>query len=405
MTLSRRSFVIALTSCAAASAFSALAMPGCEKAPASGPVITATPAVVNPADVDAAELEKQARKVLAGLTAEQKVAQLFIITPEALTGYDQVTAAGRVSKEAYRDTPVGGLIYFAKNLESLEQVTGMLANMQTYARDTVGLPLFLCIDEEGGDVVRVAGNPAFGVANPGDACDIGATGDVTVAQSAASGIGEYLGRLGFNVNFAPVADVVSNPEGSAMRWRSFGSDPELVADMVCAQVKAYLERGIVPCAKHFPGIGNAAGDSHDGAITISADRAELDACELVPFKAAIEAGVPMVMVGHVGVPKLTGSDIPASASSILMARVLREDLGFTGLVVTDALNMGAVYNLYADWRIGVEVLLAGADLILMPPDYQAAFDGIMAALKSGELTQERIDESLMRVIMLKLSMS
>lgn len=404
MTLSRRTFVVALTSCAAASAFAALGLPACEKAPVSGPVSAPKPVVMNPSDTDTEALEKRARYVLSALTTEQKVAQLFVITPEALTGYDQVTAAGRVSKEAYRDTPVGGLIYFAKNLETIEQVTGMLANMQTYAHDTVGLPLFCCIDEEGGDVVRVAANPAFGVANPGDACDIGASGGVSAAQAAASGIGEYLARLGFNVNFAPVADVVKDPSTSAMRWRSFGSDPQLVADMVCAQVKAYLERGVAPCAKHFPGIGNAVGDSHDGAITIPATREDLDACELIPFKAAIDAGVPLVMVGHVGVPSLTGSDMPASASSILMQRVLREDLGFGGLIITDALNMGAVYNLYTDWRIGVEVLLAGADLILMPPDYQAAFDGIMAAIKSGELTKERIDESVLRVIMLKLSM-
>ena len=404
MTVTRRTFVIALGSCAAASALGALTLPACEKAPASGPTPTPVGPVL-PAGKADATLEARAREILGKLTPEQKVAQLFIITPEALTGYDTVTAAGRVSKEAYTASPVGGLIYFARNLESIDQVTGMLANMQTYAKAAVGLPLFLCIDEEGGDVVRVAANPAFGVANPGDACDIGATGDTGAAASAADSIGEYLARLGFNVNFSPVADVVKDPETSSMRWRSFGSDPQAVADMVVAQVKAYLERGVAPCAKHFPGIGNATGDSHDGAITIAATREDLDACELVPFKAAIEAGVPLVMVGHVGVPALTGSDMPASASSILMERVLREDLGFTGLVVTDALNMGAVYNLYTDWRIGVEVLLAGADLILMPPDYQAAMDGITSAIKSGELTEERIDESVLRVIMLKLSMA
>lgn len=350
------------------------------------------------------DLEAQAADIVAGMTLKQKVAQLFIISPEQLTEYDVVTAAGRVTKEAYALYPVGGLIYFAQNLETPEQTRTMLANMQTIARDATGLPMFLCVDEEGGDVARVANNPAFAVENVGDAWDVGAQG-AEAAGKAAAYIASYLADLGFNVDFAPVADIVSDPEASAIGYRSFGISPETVADAVSAQVRAFSAAGVLSCAKHFPGIGAAEGDSHTGAISVPSALAELEAAELVPFAAAIDAGVPMVMVGHVGVPEVVGSDMPASMSSIIMASVLRGDLGFEGLVVTDALNMGAAREMYTDRRIGVEVLLAGADLILMPADFPQAYEGILEAVKSGELTEARIDESVTRIVLAKLALA
>ena len=349
------------------------------------------------------DLEKQAADIVAGMTLKQKVAQLFIITPEALTEYDVVTAAGRVSREAFATYPVGGLIYFAKNLESPDQTRTMLTNMQAISEDALGIPLFLCVDEEGGYVARVANNPAFGVTNVGDARPLGEAG-TKAASDAAATIAGYLANLGFNVDFAPVADIVTDPGASPLEDRSFGGDPQLVADVVCAQVKAFMAGGILPCVKHFPGIGAAKGDSHTGAISIPATKAELAATELVPFAAAIDAGVPMVMVGHVGVPQLTGSDIPASMSSIIIESVLRGDLGYKGLIITDALNMGAAREMYSDRRIGVEVLLAGADLILMPPDFRTAYEGVLDAVKSGELTEERIDQSVTRIVLAKLQM-
>ena len=349
------------------------------------------------------DLEARAAEIVAGMTLKQKVAQLFIISPEALTEYDVVTAAGRVTKEAYAQYPVGGLIYFAQNLETPDQTRTMLANMQTIAKDATGLPIFLCVDEEGGDVARVANNPAFGVENVGDAWEIGADG-ADAAGKAAAYIAGYLTELGFNVDFAPEADIVADPEASALGYRSFGSDPQAVAEAVSAQVKAYSAAGIISCAKHFPGIGAAAGDSHTGAIAISSTFADLQATEFVPFAAAIETGVPMVMIGHVGVPEVVGSDMPASMSSIIMVSVLRGDLGFDGLVITDALNMGAAREMYTDRCIGVEVILAGADLILMPPDFPQAYEGILEAVKSGELTEARIDESVTRIVLAKLAL-
>lgn len=382
-------------------ALAAFAVAACAKAPTVPEVPTPPPIAVDP-DLTP---EEQASLLLAKLTLEEKVAQLFIVTPEALTGYDQVTAAGRVSKQAYSEYPVGGLIYFARNIEDPEQVRLMLANMQTYARDQVGLPLFLCIDEEGGDVARIANNPAFGIENVGDASSIGATGDPKQAAAAAAIIGTYLSDLGFNVDFAPVADVVVDRRTSPIGDRSFGADPQMVADMVAAQVKAYLEAGILPCAKHFPGLGNTTTDTHTSSTLITASKAQLEERELVPFKAAIDAGVPFVMVGHAGVPEVVGSDLPASFSSIIIEGLLRGDAGFSGLVITDALNMASARELYTDYRIGVEALLAGADIILMPVDFATTYKGILDAVKSGELTEERIDESVTRIILAKLSLA
>ncbi|MBR3257777.1 MAG: glycoside hydrolase family 3 protein, partial [Eggerthellaceae bacterium] len=195
-----------------------LAAPACAKAPV-------TPVLPEPEPLDTdpdATPEEQAAELLSRLTLEEKIAQLFIITPEALTGYDTVTAAGRVSKQAYSEYPVGGLIYFARNIEDPDQVRAMLAGMQVISRDRVGLPLFTCIDEEGGLVVRIADNPAFGLTNVGDASAIGATGDAAQATLAAETIAAYLHDLGFNVNFAPVADVVTDFATSPIGDRSFG---------------------------------------------------------------------------------------------------------------------------------------------------------------------------------------
>ncbi len=350
-----------------------------------------------------AQIQERTEEILAALTTEQKVAQLFIITPEALTEYSTVTAAGRVSKDAYEKYPVGGLIYFAKNLEDATQTQTMLTNMQSYATGFLGLPVFLCVDEEGGDVARVANNDAFGAENVGDAWDLGQQGTAAV-RAAAETIGGYLSALGFNVNFAPVADVVEDPVTSAIGYRSFGSDPEAVAAAVSAQVTAYLEAGVLPCVKHFPGIGSATADTHTDRVSIYSTLAALQEGALVPFVAAIEADAPFVMVGHVGLPQVTGSGIPASLSSIIVQGVLREDLGFEGVIITDALNMAAVSEVYTDRRIGVEVLLAGADMILMPSDFPAAYEGVLEALQTGEITEDRLDESVRRIITAKLKL-
>ena len=173
--------------------------------------------------------------------------------------------------------------------------------------------------------------------------------------------------------------------------------------MVAAQVKSFRSQRIICCAKHFPGIGGAEGDSHEGAIYSDKTADEMYDVELAPFRAAIEAGVPMVMVGHLSCPSITGNDLPASVSPAIMQDLLRDRLGFDGVIVTDSLGMGAIVERYGYDRVAVEAFLAGSDALLMPTDFDAAYQGMLAAVESGEISQERLDASVYRIVLMKLA--
>lgn len=349
-------------------------------------------------------LDERAAEKAAALTLEQKVAQLFVVTPEAITEVGTATQAGEATKEALAAYPVGGLVYFKKNLLSADQTREMIANSQTYAQDACGLPLLVGVDEEGGTVSRIGGNPGFAIPNVGNMADVGATNDPTQAQAVAQTIGGYLCDLGFNLNFAPDSDICGNPATDVMALRSFGTDPALVSDMVSAQVKGFANAGVLCCAKHFPGIGGMTGDSHEGAIVSDKTLDELRIGELAPFEAAIEADVPMVMVGHLTAPNAFGNDVPASLNPAAVTDLLRGELGFQGLVITDSLSMGAVGDFCTPDQAGVMALLAGADLVLMPEDFASAYRGVLDAVCASTLSEDRIDQSVMRIVKAKLAL-
>lgn len=339
---------------------------------------------------------------VSAMTLEQKVAQLFIVTPEALVkGVSQVTQAGDMTREGVAAHPVGGIVYFAQNLLDLEQTTTMLANVKQFFTDSGNVSPFVAVDEEGGTVVRVAGNEAFAVQDVGDASALGNAGDTEAAKRAAEQIADYLAPLGFNLDFAPVADVVNPLRSDTMGLRSFSSDAAVAAAMVRAEVEGFRDQKMLCCAKHFPGIGAAAGDSHEGAITIEATNEELETVDLVPFRAAIEAGVPMIMVGHVNLPNVVGDGVPASLNSAIVQGILRDSLGYTGVVVTDSLSMGAITNCYTPAEAAVAALKAGCDIPLMPERFGEACQGVLNAVQAGELTEERLDESLIRILSAK----
>ena len=349
--------------------------------------------------------DDRVEKLLAGMDLKQKVAQMFMVTPEALTGYSKVTAAGEVTKQCFIRYPVGGVIYMAGNLIDTEQTRIMLSNMQDYSVEYLGFPVFLGVDEEGGTVARIAGNRAFGVEDVGNISEIGASGNCDLAYQAGSTIGAYLSALGFNLDFAPVADVWSNKKNTVVKYRSPGSDPELVRDMVIAQIEGFKEQGILCAVKHFPGHGSTSGDSHNGAAVVERTLQELFECDLIPFKGAVQAGVPFVMVGHLSLPKVVEEDVPAVFSKEIITDILRGELGFCGIVITDALDMGAVTDYYSSAQAAVMAVAAGADMLLMPEDFVAAYEGVLNAVQRGELTQERIDESVRRILKVKLEMA
>lgn len=327
---------------------------------------------------------------------EDKVAGLFIVTPEDLTGVATAVQAGDGTKDALSQYAVGGLIYFDKNIESEEQVKEMLRNTASYAK----YPLFLAVDEEGGSVSRVA---EAGIGEKVDSAQkIGQTGLSNNAYEAGVTIGTSLSSLGFNLDFAPVADLAS-VDNSVMEGRAYGSDAELVAPYVTSMMRGLQEQNVASCLKHFPGNGATAQDSHTGPAVSERTAEEFRSEEFAVFRAGIESGADMIMVGHMVAPALTedGDRTPSSLSDRIVTDILREELGYDGVIITDALNMSAITDYYTADEAAIQALKAGCDMLLMPEDFRTAYYGVLQAVRDGVISEERINDSLLRIYRIK----
>ena len=326
---------------------------------------------------------------------EDKVAALFIVTPEAITGVSTAIQAGDGTQEALKQYAVGGLIYFSKNIIDKEQITKMLSSTTTMSK----YPIFLGVDEEGGSVSRVA-DSSVEVIEVGDMAAIGASGDTAQAYETGLTIGTYLKELGFNLNFAPVADLAGSEDG-ILGDRVFGSDAQLVGEMVSNTVEGLEGTGVSSCLKHFPGIGDTTGDTHKGRVETDKTLDEMRAADFLSFKAGIDAGADFVMVSHVTVASLGEEAVPSSLSKTIMTDILREELGFQGVIITDALDMGAITEYYTTEEAVVQAVEAGADMLLMPEDFQKAYDALLAAVQDGTISEERLNASLERIYRVK----
>lgn len=349
-------------------------------------------------------LEIEINEYLDKMTLEEKVAQLFVVMPEDLVNVGCVVAAGEQTENAIQEIPVGGLIYFSQNLESAAQVIEMLSNTQAYMKERIGVPAFLCIDEEGGTVRRISGTGKFDVPDIGDMSDIGASGKSEEAYETGKQIGSYLNELGFNVDFAPVADVLTHSENNVVKKRSFGSDPEVVSEMAIAFADGLAENDVLSTYKHFPGHGATAGDTHLGYAYTMKSLEELEKCELIPFKNCIEKDAKMIMAAHISLPNVTQDNTPATLSKVIITDILRDKMGYDGIIITDAMNMGAVTEQYSSDKAAVKVIQAGADMILMPQDFKRTYQGVLKAVENKEISTERIDESVARILRVKLQM-
>lgn len=290
---------------------------------------------------------------------------------------------------------MGGVILFDRNMESPEQVKQLTSDLQAQSNEKV--PLFIGIDEEGGDVVRMAEK----LTPPPSQKEIGATGDIEQAKIWAIKTTKSLKDMGINVNFAPVADVGSNDK------RSYSTDTNTVIDFVRAATKGYQQENIIYSLKHFPGIGKGRVDSHVDSSSIDVTKEILMAEDIIPFKTIIDESDPndyFILVSHLKYPALD-EEYPASLSSKIMTDLLRNELGYKGIIITDDMEMGAVAN-HNDFRsIGVKAVKAGADIVLVCHEYehqQEVYLGLLDAVNSGEISQERIDESVKRIIKVKL---
>ncbi|MFE1856595.1 glycoside hydrolase family 3 protein [Streptomyces sp. NPDC002387] len=349
------------------------------------------------------------RDLISRMTLEEKVGQLFVmrVYGHSATDPDQAdidanlqeigvrTAAELIAK--YR---VGGIIYFtwAHNTRDPHQIADLSNGIQKASLDQPrGLPVLIATDQEHGIVARV-GKPA--TLFPG-AMAVGAGGSHADARTLGRISGAELHALGIRQDYSPDADVNVNPANPVIGVRSFGADPDAVAGLVAAEVKGYQSSGVAATAKHFPGHGDTAVDSHFGFPVITHSRELWEQLDAVPFRAAIRAGIGAIMTAHIMVPALDDSGDPATLSHPILTGILREELGYDGVVVTDSLGMEGVRQKYGDDRVPVLALKAGVDQLLNPPSLDVAWNAVLQAVRSGELTEARLDESLLRILRLK----
>lgn len=333
-------------------------------------------------------------ETLAGMTLHEKVCQMMFVTPEELTGEDGVTVAGDATRQALENYPVGGIVYFAKNLESQDQVKEMIDNSQKYS----SIGLFVATDEEGGVVNRLM--DTVGTTYIGSMYYYKDDGDETAYENAYT-IANDMSALGFNLDFAPVADVWSNPDNTVIGERAYSDDYAQAAELVGNAVKGFNDGGVMCTLKHFPGHGDTAEDSHYSSAYVHRTKEEIMADEMQPFRTGIEAGAEFVMVGHLIVPDI--DEVPATLSYKIATGILRDELKFEGVAITDSFEMESIADNYSVDDAVVMSVKAGMDMILQPKDMASAVNSIEQAVADGELSEDRIDESVRRILTLKES--
>ncbi len=354
------------------------------------------PSAEEPEEAKTDALDALVDSTIAAMSLEDKVAGLFMVTPEALTEVGTVVKAGDGTKKALEAYPVGGLIYFGQNIVDEKQLKEMISNTVMYSK----YPLFMGIDEEGGKVARL-GNSDIEVEKVDEAATIGASGDTSEAYGAMASIAGYLTKFGFNVDFAPVADVLTNSDNEVIGTRAYSSDSGVVAEMAQAAIKGLQENHVSACMKHFPGLGDVVQDPHKELTTTDKSLAEMRETEFIPYITGIEAGTDMIMISNMSAPQVIGDNTPCCMSSLIVTDVLRTELGYNGIVITDAMNMGAIKDYYKDGEAAVQAVQAGVDIILMPNDFKAAYQGVLDAVNDGTISEDRINESLHRIYRVK----
>ncbi|MYT71425.1 MULTISPECIES: glycoside hydrolase family 3 protein [unclassified Streptomyces] len=373
----------------------------------AGVAATALGAV--PAQASKGTSDQALKKIISGMSLEEKVGQLFVMrvyghsadAPDQADIDANLKEIGvRTADELIDKYKLGGIIYFqwAHNVRDPHQTADLSNGIQRAGqRQPSRIPLLIATDQEHGIVCRV-GKPA--TLFPG-AMALGAGGSHSDARKAGQLAGAELRALGIVQDYAPDADVNVNPANPVIGVRSFGADPDAVAGLVAAQVKGYQSAGIASTAKHFPGHGDTATDSHTGLPVITHTREQWEQLDRPSFEAAIAAGIDSIMTAHIVVPALDPAEDPATLSRPILTGILREQLGYDGVVITDSLGMEGVRTKYGDARVPVLALQAGVDQLLNPPTLDVSWNAVLDAVKSGELTEARLDESILRILRLK----
>lgn len=331
-------------------------------------------------------------KTMAEMSLHDKVCQMMFVTPEGLTGTDDVMVAGDATKQALQAYPVGGIIYFANNFDNVDQTRDMISNTQSYSK----IGLFIATDEEGGRVNRLM--DTLGTTYIGPMYDYKDDGPDAAFENAKT-IASDMSALGFNLDFAPVADVWTNPDNTVIGDRAYSDDYGQAAELVGSAVRGFSEGGVICTLKHFPGHGDTAEDSHYSNAYVNRKKAQIMSDEMQTFRAGIDAGAEMVMVGHLIVPDI--DELPATLSYKIATEMLRGDMGFTGVAITDSMEMESIADNYGVGDSTVMAVKAGMDMLLQPADLAVSVDAVVNAVESGDITETRIDESVRRILTLK----
>ncbi|MCR5304634.1 MAG: beta-N-acetylhexosaminidase [Lachnospiraceae bacterium] len=327
------------------------------------------------------------------MTLEEKVSGLFILTPEQLTGVSKAIKVGDKTKEALSKFHPGGIVYQGKNITDREQITQMIADTEAVSK----YPLFICVTEEGGNESPVSS----ALQDLTEASDERSSENAADAMNAGRAIGSYLSEIGFNMDLAPVADLVTEEAGKESAARSYGSDPAHVTEMISSAVNGLQSGGVGACAKYFPGMGDSLGKGDHVVIEKTAE--ELKQSDILPFEAAIANGVTAIMISNACYTGIDSEEIPASLSSSIIKGMLREELGFEGIVITGDLSEKAVSSSYESGEAAVMALKAGADMLFIPENYEKAYEAVLAAVQSGEISEEDINTSIRRIYRVKCS--
>ena len=350
-----------------------------------------------------------AEKKLSEMSLEEKVGQIFVIRPEQLwtdISEESINSSDdggitEVDDEMARlasEYHIGGYILFDRNIVSPDQVKKFTADL----KEISDIPPMLLLDEEGGSVARLAGSEGFDdVPEFPDMHYIGDSGDPAEARNAGAKIGAYLKEYGFTGDLAPVADINSNPDNVVIGDRAFGDDPQTVSAMVSAFAEGLEDSGVTSCLKHFPGHGDTSSDTHSGYVGVTKTWDQLLSEELVPFIDNMDKA-DMIMTAHLTMENVSSDGLPASLSKEIITGKLREELGYQGIVITDALAMGAVAENYGSGQAAVLAFDAGNDVILLPADIKQAYAAVLDAVRSGEISEQRLDESVLRILRCKL---
>ena len=328
--------------------------------------------------------------MIAEMTIEEKVGQLIMV------GFDG-TQANEAIETHIRERFVGGVVLFSRNIESPQQTAELTNQLQRLARTTARqIPLFIGIDQEGGWVIRLEGGATV---LPGNMA-LGATDSTELAGRAGEITAIELAAVGVNLNFAPVMDVNNNPQNPVIDRRSFGESSELVSRLGTAYIRGLQRNGILATAKHFPGHGDTTVDSHFDLPTVNHNRERVHALELHPFRAAIDADVAAIMTAHI-IYTAFDPDRPATLSPTILTDLLRKELGFDGLLITDDMEMKAIDDRYRSGEAAVMAVEAGADIVMVlwtPAKQLEVFNALLSAVKSGRISQVRLDQSVERIL-------